>query len=188
MRLTALDEQIQDVTRRQQRILTQVEHIEIDDDNADQFVRGLRQRHAELEDQRRTLRDEASRLEANPPDLDHRVELLDRLPLLRARLHQVPEELQRRLFDAFGLEIHYHPDHGTALIRVTLSDDTIHTIATTTQHVTADHPTTTDNNENRPPLRKTGNSHVDAVRAPCRIRTCAHGSGGRFPAPLSRCC
>jgi hypothetical protein len=46
----------------------------------------------------------------------------------------MPEELQRRLYDAFGLEIRYNPDGHQATIRITLSADTIDGVATTTRH------------------------------------------------------
>ncbi|MBX6769032.1 MAG: hypothetical protein IRY90_18105 [Actinomadura rubrobrunea] len=40
------------------------------------------------------------------------LDLLDYLPWLRARIPDLPDDLQRRLYDAFGLKVHYYPqDH-----------------------------------------------------------------------------
>ncbi|MCC5574592.1 hypothetical protein IMZ11_02925 [Microtetraspora sp. AC03309] len=58
-------------------------------------------------------------LEVNRPGRDQQVDVLHKIPMLQARLADLPEALQRELLSAFQLEIRYDAGVGTALIRIT---------------------------------------------------------------------
>ncbi|MGV9380020.1 hypothetical protein ACWDRB_29655 [Nonomuraea sp. NPDC003707] len=83
--------------------------------------------------------------------------------MLQTRIAELPEELQRKLFAAFHLEIRYNDAVGVALIRVTLDNDTIEGAATMAEEI--------HGNEQRHPQVASAGAE-DLVRAPSRIRTC----------------
>jgi hypothetical protein len=121
-RAQALGEQIADLTARQDRLITELETT----DPADRTFRDrLRRRFDALEAERA---DKAAQLDAlhadrkaqPEPDLD----LLDTIPLLdQINITEASERIQRKLYDALQLQIHYQrPDQ--ARFRITLTDDT----------------------------------------------------------------
>jgi site-specific DNA recombinase len=163
-----------------------MDQIEVDeperhnDDRAEadqEFIRRLRDRFAALEIERRCKLSELERLDTKPPQRDHQVDLLDRLPELRTCLSELPEDRQRRLYDVFGLEIRYHPDDHAVTIRVTLSDDTIDSVMTSRR--TIEKPMS-DGRQKRTPTPPTSEGNRCHRRrcavCPGRIGTC----GTRF--------
>jgi hypothetical protein len=121
-RRDALQAQIDDLVARQDRLITELETT----DQADRAFRDrLRRRFDTLETQRADLT-------AQLHDLEHHVDdepggepaLLDALPILEhLNITTAPERIQRRLYDALHLQIHYdRPDQ--ARIRLVLTDDT----------------------------------------------------------------
>jgi site-specific DNA recombinase len=186
-RCSALRTSIEGIRRRQTRLIDQFDdpdnsEPDIDDETERELTRQLKARFAELETERRGKTADLETLEANPPRRDHQTSLLDRLPHLQRRLAELPERLQRQLFDVFHLEIHYDAHEHTATIRVTMSEDTIDGIAHTSGQLIG--PQTPENDSQSSPTTKpTIHPVADLVRAPCRIRTCAPGSGGRCSIP-----
>ncbi|MEO3813447.1 hypothetical protein ABGB17_30990 [Sphaerisporangium sp. B11E5] len=94
----------------------------------------------------------------------------------QTHLAQLPEDLQRELFTIFRLEIRYDHRTNTALIRITLTGDTIEGIATMTELLST--PTTQAGGRSLD-LRACA---ADLMRAPGRIRTC----GTRFRRAATR--
>ncbi|WP_433431986.1 recombinase family protein [Nonomuraea sp. CA-141351] len=162
-RCQALRKRITEITKKQDRLIAQVEEGEIDD----AFARRLRTRFSELEVERRTKAQELAETEANPPASDHQTDLLYKIPMLQTGIAELPEELQRKLFEVFHLEIRYNDSVGIALIRVALDHDTIEGVAAMAEHIPG--------NENKRPLAACACAE-DLERAPGRIRTC----GTRF--------
>ncbi len=162
-RCRALKKSITEITRKQDRLIAQIE----DSDAGDAFCQRLRARFTELEGERRTKSQELADAEASPPARDHQTGLLHKIPMLQAKLAELPEELQRELFTAFRLEIRYDARLGVALIRITLDHETIEGVAAMAEELPG--------NENRR-LPETGACAEDLVSAPGRIRTC----GTRF--------
>jgi site-specific DNA recombinase len=147
---------------------------EVDRDAAAALTRQLKTRFAGLEIDRRNKANELAALEAQPPRSDHQIKLIDRLPQLQARLSEMPERLQRELYDAFQLEIHYNPGDNTALIRVSMADDNIDGLTRTGEAIAAAQTKTqTDSNAGQ----HTGTgfpgapSAADLVCAPNGVRT-----------------
>lgn len=99
-------------------------------------------------------------------------DLLKELPRLATGLASVEENLQRKLFDAFTLELRYRVKTHEELIRITVKEDNLPAIKALTNAI-ADPP-------------EGGSAIQDGslvLCAPCRIRTCAPGSGGRCSIP-----
>src|SRR6266508_3148391 len=114
---------------------------------------------------------------AAPVDID----LLDLLPEEQVDLARLPEDQQRRIYDAFHLDIRYNAITKEVAIRVTITGDTAPTLAATVEAIIDQHP------ETRKPgtgaaAPVPGKSVCDALRAPGGIRT--HTVGGLSSAPL----
>jgi site-specific DNA recombinase len=138
----ALQKTIDELTRRRARLIARFDDpgdadTELDPETERELTRQLTTRFAELETQRRTKLAELHALDAAPPSNDHHIELLDRLPRLQTGLAELPEHLQRQLYDAFHLQIHYNPDEHVAALRITLSDDSVSTVAENSQTIFA---------------------------------------------------
>jgi site-specific DNA recombinase len=120
-RVAALREQIADLTARQDRLIEELETA----DGA--FRDRLRRRFDALEADRTAKLAQLHDLETAtaPAEHDQAVDLLDALPILAdVNITEAPEALQRKLYDALQLTIHYdRPDQ--ARIRLVLTDDTI---------------------------------------------------------------
>ncbi len=162
-RCRALKKSITDITRKQDRLVAQIEDTDADD----AFCQRLRARFTELEGERRTKAQELADAEASPPARDHHTDLLHKIPMLQTKLAELPEELQRELFTAFHLEIRHDAGRWVALIRITLDHETIKGVAAMAEELPG--------NENRR-LPEAGACAEDLVSAPGRIRTC----GTRF--------
>jgi site-specific DNA recombinase len=125
-RAKALREQIADLTRRQDRLIAELETT----DPADRSFRDrLRHRFDALDAEREDKTGQAHALEkerARIPAQD--LELLDGLPIVRSlNITDAPEAIQRRLYDALQLDIRVdRTDEGDhARIRLALNDDTV---------------------------------------------------------------
>jgi hypothetical protein len=150
-----------------------------DPDAARQYRQAIQRRFTELVAEHRAKTDELAQLaddsaDAGSPDPG----LLAALPQLPLRLCGLPEHVQR-LYDAFQLQVRYHRPRHEVTIRVTIRADSLNHINGTVNAIKPQ-----GEREKKTETR----SHV--VGAPSRIRTCAHGSGGRLPATASarRCC
>lgn len=82
---------------------------DLDPEREKQFRDAIRQEHATLGGQRKQLAEQLARIRVSkhavrPADSEA---LLDALPHLDLDLALVPEEIQRRLYSAFGLEVRY---------------------------------------------------------------------------------
>jgi hypothetical protein len=122
-RVEALRQQIDDLTGRQDRLIAELETT----DPVDRAFRDrLRRRFDTLETERSDKARQLTELEktlASQPEPD--VDLLEALPILKSiNITEAPERLQRKLYEALQLQIHYdRPDH--ARFRLTLADDTV---------------------------------------------------------------
>jgi hypothetical protein len=125
-RAETLRDQIAELTARQDRLIEELETA----DGA--FRDRLRRRFDTLEADRATklahLHDLETATAAAEPE--QAVDLLDALPILeQVSITNAPEALQRKLYDALQLTIHYdRPDQ--ARFRLVLTDDTVRTLAT----------------------------------------------------------
>ncbi|MFC5830366.1 recombinase family protein [Nonomuraea insulae] len=121
--------QILDVEKRQNNVLLQIEdYVPTGDDEIDQdFRRRLQQRYAELGQARKARIAELAALEEEEqPDADQT--LLDKLPRLRICLRSLSDDLRRRLFDAFHLEVRYRADTNEVSIKITVKADNVSAI------------------------------------------------------------
>jgi DNA invertase Pin-like site-specific DNA recombinase len=129
-RAEALQAQIDDLTARQDRLVAELETT----DPADRAFRDrLRRRFDTLEAERADKDAQLTELEktlTSQPEPD--LELLDALPILVGiNITEAPERIQRKLYDALQLQIHYdRPDH--ARFRLTLNDDVVVALAQAT--------------------------------------------------------
>jgi hypothetical protein len=153
-RAESLRDQIADLTARHDRPIEELETA----DGA--FRDRLRRRFEALEADRtdklarlQDLEDETTTAEA-----DQDVDLLDALPILEhVNITEAPERIQRKLYDALQLTIHYdRPDQ--ARFRLVLTDHTVENLAAGTGSAT-------DVTAPGAPTQRT----------PPRARTCAQG-------------
>lgn len=170
-----LTREIADLERRRENLMTQMEEFApTGDPEADADLRErLRRRFAEVTREHKGKTTEVANLTAqNAVDAPDAPELLEELPTFAARLWTVPDDLLRELFDSFNLEIRYrHTDHSV-IVRVTMKESSMPVIKAVTSKI-ADTPEGVSAND----------SAFLVPGAPCRIRTCAHGSGGRCSIP-----
>jgi hypothetical protein len=105
--------------------------------------------------------------------------------IVRKGKRAMPDEVSRRLFEALRLQIRYDFTTHIATCKITLTGDTIDAVARTSQETIADGPAehATGHHQavgGRAALSPPGDG---LCCAPSRIRTCAHGSGGRCSIP-----
>jgi hypothetical protein len=121
-RVEALRRQIADLTTRQDRLITELEATDPGDRT---FRDRLRQRFDALETERADKATQLATLEdSQDAEPDQDLGLLDALSLLPGiAITKAPDSIQRKLYDALQLQIHYErPDQ--ARFRITLTDDT----------------------------------------------------------------
>lgn len=119
-RIDAVRRVVEDIEDRRRRL---VQNLELMDGDAD-LMNDIRQRSAELSNDRNTRIAQLERLEQTMPARPE-PELLDLLPAGPVRLDAIPEALQRKLFEAFRLQIRYDWRTNTADCRITLTAATI---------------------------------------------------------------
>jgi len=146
-RKALLRAQIDDLTARQDRLITELETA---DDRAfrDRLRRRFDTLEAERADKTAQLHDLETTAKAEPAQ---HVDLLDGLPVLDdVAITQAPEAIQRKLHDAFQLQIHYdRPDQ--ARFRLVLTDDTADALAAATTGGTVTDLATARAHTNRTP-------------------------------------
>jgi hypothetical protein len=129
-RAEVLREQIADIEARQDRLVAELEMT----DAGDRVFRDrLRRRFDALEAERADMATQLFELEAAAKVEPRRdVALLDAVPILAGiNITQAPEPIQRRLYDALQLQIHYdRPDR--ARFRLVLTDDAVGALAAST--------------------------------------------------------
>jgi hypothetical protein len=100
-------------------------------DPADTAAQAMRarcyQRFTELHAERETIETQITTLDATPARDDH-AELLDALPLLAARLDQLPDRLQAALYQAFDIQCLYGKDMHQVTIWATITTTTPHAV------------------------------------------------------------
>ncbi len=167
-RSEALRKQVGDLRVRQDRLLDELESPVIDamdEDSRKDFRQRLHQRFADLGAQLRAKQAELEQLSSTPARGECDPSLLDHLPQLGRGLGDVPETLQRNLYDAFCLEIHYSHSKHEATLKVTITDEAAASVTETLESVPA-------------------NESADPLCAPNGIRTRATALKGRRPRPL----
>ena len=187
-RRTQLTKHIENLRRRQTRLLDQLEDDPSDDldpDTRRAFRKTIRDRFADLTTQIRHAETERDSLQPthagrHPGNRD----LLDQLPQLQLHLAQAPEALQRALYDAFNLKIIYNQERHQATLNATITADTIDSL-TTTIHAATDRPGNTQPSRSHAARTADEPQHPASLvlGAPGRIRTCAPASGGRCSIP-----
>jgi hypothetical protein len=167
-----LQQAISDIERRKRTLVTELESQPVTGDPGAgrEYREAIQRRFTELVAEHRAKAAELARLTERPaepatgdPDL---LQALPQIPLLLADL---PEPLQRSLYDAFQLQVRYRRPRHEVTIRATIRAETLDSISQAVSQITK--------NEKKPGNR----SHV--LGAPSRIRTCAPASGGRCSIP-----
>ena len=100
------------------------------------YRQSIQRRFAELSTTRRTRQAEVDRLNTDTPPAGDDVDLLDLIPQLPPNLSELPENLERQLYDAFQLQIRYNRTRHEATFRVTVREDTVKLLTKTTESVT----------------------------------------------------
>jgi site-specific DNA recombinase len=106
-RMAALKASIEDIQTRRARL---VRSLELTDDPAGELVRDIQIRAIKLAQQQEEKTTELRRLHQAEP-VRQNPELLDSLPIGVPDLTQLPEQILRRLFEAFRLEVFFDKDH-----------------------------------------------------------------------------
>jgi hypothetical protein len=144
-RIAAVEKTIAELGRRQDNLMEEREAKTLDDNDevGRAWAERLRARFADLENQRRAKQAELDQLRiVAERERPQQPELLDLLPQLTLDLADAPDPLQRGLYEACGMKIHY--DHATrnVTIRATLRSETVpaveqaaNTIALTRENV-----------------------------------------------------
>src|SRR5262249_52251185 len=187
-RAAALTKQINDLRRRQTKLLDQLEDDEddgLDPETRREFRKHIRDRFADLAAQIRTAEHERETLttaDRHTPAADPG--LLDQLPQLQLHLAHAPHDLQRALYDAFDLTITYNRERHQATLKVTITTDAVDSIRPPL-HAVADRRTSS--RAAAPGAENVADDPQGPVSlvlgAPGRIRTCAPASGGRCSIP-----
>jgi site-specific DNA recombinase len=113
----ALDE----ISRRQDRL---IHTLETQDDPTGAVFARVQDRIRFLEAERRTKLQTLAVLEATNDLKESQVDLLEELPLLDIDLLNVPDDILRRLFEAFRLVIRYDRPEHHAVVQATIADGT----------------------------------------------------------------
>jgi hypothetical protein len=190
-----LEKELAALERRQARLIqTLAEGTGDDEDGTPRFGPdeerafrdGIRAQHATLVRRHRTVSAQLAQLAATP-DVPTGGDpgLLDALPVLPIDLARVPEGLQRRLFDAFQLDVTYDRSREELTLRVTIPAHGVDALVSLTREMDPVNADTGANSILSAPdhgTHKDKPGHSDqlcshVLGAPGRIRTCAHGSG-----------
>ena len=86
---------------------------------------------------KKQMLDEIERTERQARPID--INLLDHLPTEDVDLGRLPEDQQRRIYDAFHLEMRYNALTNGLTIRITVTGDTVPALASTVGAVVAAH-------------------------------------------------
>ncbi len=173
-----LQAELADLHRRIRNVLSQLEDVEpTGDDEIDRDLRSeLRHRYAELARQQKAKAAELAQHDApKPREPEDDPTILDHLPtMLPVDLADIPETLQRDLYNAFNLELHYDANEHVVTIRATVRAGAIPNIQTSLIR-TAEPDTVPEDDRNMG--RDMGSAaHVPAVRTPAHRITPGSGS------------
>lgn len=119
----ALTEDIDGLRRKQESLIKQVEDLE-PSGNPDldaAWRRGLQNRFAALVTEQQAKEELLDRLhqQTRAPDVD--LTILERVPITDIDPQLLPEDLQRELYDAFRLQLHYHPVNEQVVVHVAVT-------------------------------------------------------------------
>jgi site-specific DNA recombinase len=171
--------EIKDLTRRQERLITELENGASDDADAEEqkeFRTRVQSRFAELSRQRKLRQQALDTLTAHATDpVQQDSALLDRLPLLGSALPHAPEELRRGLYEALQLQVRYNRVSNEVTLQVTVSAQAVPDISGIAGRIHTGPGT--ESADLPPPVRHASVSHV--LCAPERTRT----SDTRFRSP-----
>ncbi|MFJ6589573.1 recombinase family protein [Streptomyces violaceusniger] len=183
----ALEQAIKAIGERQARLIRTLADGGTDPEREKEFRDAIRREHAALGKQRTELAEQLARLEAPKPEVRSvdSAALLDALPRLDIDLALVPEEIQRRLYDAFGLEVRYSRPREEVTLRVTVPGHLLDGLVAVTRELDPWNKKSGARTEVLAPdhdtrggqTRHNHRVHSHPLSAPGRIRTCAHGSG-----------
>ncbi|WP_253874757.1 recombinase family protein [Actinomadura rupiterrae] len=120
-KISAVRRTIDDLDARQRRL---VHSLELTDDPPAALIRNIKTRSQELTTDREAKQAELAELEAALPPR-HSPELLDALPAGPVDISLLPDEITRKLFDVFRLEVSFDKRTRIAHCRVTLAGTTI---------------------------------------------------------------
>jgi site-specific DNA recombinase len=126
-RQATLIAEITNLQQRQIKLIAELERFEPSgDDDFDQAWRsGIQDRFRGVLAEQKARKSELTEVqheERKAVEVDPA--LLESLPFTSIKISRLPEDRQRRLFDAFHLELRYHDDIGQLDIQVTLTGDT----------------------------------------------------------------
>jgi hypothetical protein len=130
-----LTRELAGLQRRQDNLIDQLENFEAtgDPDADREYRQSIQRRFAELTTARRTKQSELDQINIDTPPAGDDADLLDQIPRLQADLTELPEGLERKLYDAFHLKVRYNRTRHEATIQVTIREDTITTLTNATQ-------------------------------------------------------
>jgi site-specific DNA recombinase len=119
--------EITNLQQRQTKLIAELEQFEPSgDDDFDRAWRsGIQDRFRGILAEQKTRKSELAEIQRKDQKaIEVDPALLESLPQTSIKISRLPEDRQRRLFDAFHLELRYHEDTGQLDIRVTLTGDT----------------------------------------------------------------
>jgi hypothetical protein len=131
----AVQAQITALDRARTNLLAQLEAFEPtgDDDTDTEWRASLQQRFAAIIALRRQAAARATALQAqhatHPGPAGEQAAVLNLLPVTSRDLTELPEQIQRQLYDAFHLQIRYHHAQRRVTIQVTVSASTVQGLA-----------------------------------------------------------
>ncbi len=134
----ALNKEIATLEQRQNNLVIELEQFEPsgDDDFDKAWRSGIQDRFktilADLRKKRDLLAELTQQSQIQPKT---NPELLEAIPQVSVAVSRLPEEQQRRLFDAFHLELRYNDLTDELDLRVTITGDTATTLGATVQAV-----------------------------------------------------
>ena len=130
-----LTRELAGLQRRQDNLIDQLENFEATGDTAAdrEYRQSIQRRFAELTAARHTKQSELDQINVDAPQAGDDADLLDQIPQLQADLTELPDGLERKLYDAFHLKVRYNRTRHEATIQVTIREDTITTLTKATQ-------------------------------------------------------
>ncbi|MGH3375682.1 MAG: hypothetical protein ACRDP6_13165 [Actinoallomurus sp.] len=130
-----LSRELAGLQHRQDNLIDQLENFEAtgDTDADREYRQTIQRRFAELTITRRTKQSELDQIKIDAPPAGDDADLLDQIPQAQADMTELPESLERELYDAFHLKVRYNRPRHEATIQVTIREDTISTFTKAAQ-------------------------------------------------------
>ena len=186
-RRAVVQAELTDLQQRQNNLIRELERLQPsgDSDVDEAWRRSIQSRFAANAAEQRAknrLLAEIAREERAQAPLN--IDLIDALPITAVDITSLPEDQQRRLYDAFHFEVRYDLPNNAVILRATIEADTVPALAGAVAEVHAQHsPPTADRlgsgSSSRPAPHQ---DWWDASSAPGGIRT--HTVGGLSSVPL----